>query len=251
VYQQFPAFDQVVGAFSGTSLRPERSVHVDAGVEYRLAPDIRAQVTLYHREDEDVIRRPGADTRLVAGRVVRGSLTSRYENRLDGYARGVEFLLQRTSPAGFSGWFSYAFGENRYTDRVSGEQYWGDLDQRHTLNAYVFYRFSHRFSASAKYRSGSNFPIPGYFARQAEGYVLGEARNDLRLPAYGRLDLRANRTFNRARRRLTLFAEVINVLNQDNVRFNPPRINVSTRQVTRLFDSLVPIVPSAGLLVEF
>ena len=32
----------------------------------------RAQVTLYHRDDDNVIRRPGADTRLVDGRVVRG-----------------------------------------------------------------------------------------------------------------------------------------------------------------------------------
>jgi hypothetical protein len=80
---------------------------------------------------------------------------------------------------------------------------------------------------------------------------VGPDRNALRLPGYGRLDLRANRTFSWSRRRLTLFAEVINVLNQDNVRFSPPRINNTTRQVTRLFDSLVPVVPSAGILFEF
>jgi hypothetical protein len=51
--------------------------------------------------------------------------------------------------------------------------------------------------------------------------------------------------------RPALFAEVINVLDQENVRFSPPRINNTTRQVTRLFDSLVPVVPSAGILVEF
>ena len=174
-----------------------------------------------------------------------------YETRLDGYAKGVEFVLQRSAPQGFSGWLSYAFGQNRYTDRVTGESYWGDLDQRHTLNAYVFYRISHRFSASAKYRMGSNFPIPGYYTRLGDAYFLSQDRNALRLPVYGRLDLRANRTFAWGRRRLTLFAEVINVLNQENVRFNPPRISTATRQVTRLFDSLVPVVPSAGVLIEF
>ena len=251
VYQQFPDFDEVVGAFAGNALAPERSIHADFSLEHRLSPSTRVQVSLYHRDDENVIRRPNADTRLVAGRVVRGNLSARYETRLEGYARGVELMLQRSSPQGFSGWFSYAFGENRYTDLVTGERYWGDLDQRHTLNAYLFYRFSHRSSASAKYRMGSNFPIPGYYALQGNSYFLSEHRNESRLPAYGRLDLRANRTFSWGRRRLTLFAEVINVLNQDNVRFNPPGINSSTRQVTRLFDSLVPIVPSAGLLIEF
>ncbi len=98
---------------------------------------------------------------------------------------------------------------------------------------------------------GSNFPIPGYYTRVGDAYFLSQERNALRLPVYGRLDLRANRTFAWGRRRLTVFAEVINVLNQENVRFNPPRISTATRQVTRLFDSLVPVVPSAGILIEF
>ncbi len=251
IYQQFPDFQQVVGAFGGARLAPERSIHTDVSLERRFGASIRAQVGLYHRADRQVIRRPAADTRVAEGRVIRGSTTARFETRLDGHARGIELAVQRSSPSGLSGWLSYALGENRYADRVSGEAFWGDLDQRHTVNAYVFYRFSPRFSASAKYRSGSNFPIPGYFARDGDSYVVGESRNALRLPAYGRLDLRVNRTFAWSRRRLTLFAEVINVLNQDNVRFSPPRINIATRQVTRLFDSLVPVIPSAGILIEF
>jgi outer membrane receptor for ferrienterochelin and colicin len=251
VYQQFADFEEVVGALAGSHIVPERSVHFDVSLEHRLSSSTRVQVAVYRREDEHVIRRPGAETRLVGGRVIRGDVSAKYENRLDGYARGVELVLQRSAPQGFSGWFSYAFGRNRYTDAVTGESYWGDLDQRHTLNAYLFYRFSHRFSASAKYRMGSNFPVPGYFTQQGEAFFLSADRNALRLPVYGRLDLRANRTFAWGRRRLTLFAEVINVLNQENVRFNPPRINTTTGQVTRLFDSLIPVVPSAGVLIEF
>ena len=251
VYQQFPDFQHVVGAFARDSLKPERSIHVDVSLEHRFSPALRGQVALYHRADEDVIRRPGTETRLVSGLLVRGSTTAPFETRLDGYARGIELILQRSSPSGLSGWISYAFGENRYEDRVTLEAFWGDLDQRHTFNAYGFYRFTPRFSASVKYRAGSNFPIPGYFAREGDSYFVAPDRNAVRLPVYGRLDLRANRTFGSGRRRLTLFAEVINVLNQDNVRFNPPRINTTTRQVTRLFDSLVPVIPSAGLLLEF
>ena len=251
VYQQFPGFEEVVGAFAGTGLRAERAVHADAGVEHRLSSSIRWQVSLYHRADDDLIRRPDADTRLVADRLVRGVPTARYANRLDGYARGVELLVQREAPTGLSGWLAYAYGRNRYADIVTGEEYWGDLDQRHTLNAYGFYRFSHRFSVSAKYRMGTNFPIPGYYSQQGDAYFVSDRRNMLRLPSYARLDLRANRTFDWPRKRLTLFAEVINVLNRANVRFNPPRVSSSTRQVTRLFDSLVPVVPSAGLLLEF
>ena len=76
-----------------------------------------------------------------------------------------------------SGWFSYAYGRNRYEDTATGHTFWGDLDQRHTLNAYAFYRFSHHWSGSAKLRTGSNFPIPGYFAQDGPRYVLSDRRN--------------------------------------------------------------------------
>ena len=73
----------------------------------------------------------------------------------------------------------------------------------------------------------------------------------MRLPTYSRVDLRGNRTFNWSRKRLTLFGEIMNVLNRDNVRFNPPGVNTSTGRVSGLFESMIPIVPSAGILIEF
>ncbi|MEO6235596.1 MAG: hypothetical protein ABIQ52_01270, partial [Vicinamibacterales bacterium] len=60
-----------------------------------------------------------------------------------------------------------------------------------------------------------------------------------------------NRAFNWSHRRLTLFAEVINLLNRDNVRFTPPGINVTTLRTSNPFDSMLPIVPSLGILIEF
>ena len=41
------------------------------------------------------------------------------------------------------------------------------------------------------------------------------------------------------------------MLNRDNVRFNPPGINVTPRTVSKPFDSMLPIVPSVGVLIEF
>lgn len=251
LYQQFPDVEDVTGALAGDRLQPERALHTDLSVESRLSPATRVQMTLYNRRDDGMIRRPGFETRIVDGRLVRGAFDARYANAADGDARGVELLVQRSAPTALSGWLSYSYGRNRYTDRSTGERYWGDLDQRHTFNAYAFYRFSHRYSASAKLRTGSNFPIPGYYALADGRYYVSDRRNALRLPSYTRLDLRGNRTFDWSRRRLTLFVEVLNVLNRENVRFNPPRISSTTREVTRLFDSLVPVVPSAGVLVEF
>ena len=60
-----------------------------------------------------------------------------------------------------------------------------------------------------------------------------------------------NRTFTWNQRRLTLFLEGINVLNQTNVRVQSPAINRRTFEATGLFESMVPIIPSVGILLEF
>ncbi len=250
-YQQFPHFEQVVGAWAGVDLQPERATHLDLGVEQVFRRSGRLQVTVYDREERGMLRRPGAETRLVSGVLRRGSTAATFANRLDGHARGVEVMLQRLDSSGLSGWISYSYGRNRYRDVVSGESFWGDLDQRHTLNLYGLYRLSPRTSLSAKLRTGSNFPAPGYFGEVDGRHVIGDVRNSLRLPSYARLDLRANRTFTWADRRLTLFAEVINVLNRENVRYHPPSIDGRTFEARRLFEPLLPVVPSAGVLIEF
>ena len=251
-YQQFADFENVLGVSGGVDLQPERAGQYDLGLEQRIGHGLRVTATLYDREEHEMLRRPGLETRLVGTRVVRGSAAARYDNRLEGFARGVELMLQRTtSGRGVSGWLSYAYGRNRYHDVVNGESFWGDFDQRHTLNAWASYRHSDRASFVGKLRMGSNFPIPGYYAESDGAYRITDVRNTTRLPLYSRLDLRANRTFNWSRRRLTLFAEVINVLSRDTLRFGPPRVSVITGQTTRPFDTMIPIVPSVGVLIEF
>jgi hypothetical protein len=251
VYRQFPAFEQVIGALGNSSAMSERAFQYDLGFEQRLGAALRWQVTLFDREESGFFRRAGADTRLVNGRPVRGSLAAMYQPSLDGYARGIELLVQRRSTTGLAGWVSYSFGRLRYQDTLSGESYWGNLDQRHTVNVYLFYRLSDRVSVSGKLRAGSNVPAAGYYAERNGDYFLSSTRNDVRVPVYSRIDLRANRTFNWSRKRLSLFAEVMNATNRDNVRFTPPSVDGRTGHVSGLFESMIPIVPSAGILIEF
>ena len=251
VYRQFPEFEQVIGALGARDARAQRALQYDLGFEQRMGESIRWQVAIFDREETGFFRRPAAETRLVNGRVVRGSATAKYRASLDGFARGVELLVQRRSTRGVSGWLAYSYGRVRHSDRETRETYWSDLDQRHAANLYVSYRVSERTSVSAKVRTGTNVPAPGYYAQEGSDYFVSSSRNALRLPTYARVDVRANRTFNWSRKRLTLFAEVINLLNRDNVRFNPPGVNTTTRRVSNLFESLIPIVPSAGILIEF
>ena len=146
----------------------------------------------------------------------------------------------------------------RYRNKLTGEEFAGDYDQRHTVNIYGVYRFSDRMSFSSRFRAGSNFPVPGYFesrARQAQDSrqrtSSAQRRNNVRVPVYSRLDLRANRTFSWRATRLTLFAEVLNAVRPRQRPRVAARHQRHQHQVFGLFDSMFPLIPSAGLSLEF
>jgi hypothetical protein len=93
--------------------------------------------------------------------------------------------------------------------------------------------------------------VSGYWSAASDGFTVSDGRNTLRIPPYARLDVRANRTFAWQHKRMTLFVEVLNALNRTNQRVSIPLIDAGTLRVTHLFETLVPLVPSAGLLLEF
>lgn len=252
LHHQFPEFPQVVGTRGQAGLSPERAIHVDVGVEGQLGTAARWQVSAYNREERDVLDLPDSYHRLVGSIVQPPSATSLFENRLNGWSRGIELMVQRKSPDALSGWVAYSFGRTRYTDRVTGETFDGDFDQRHTVTLFGRYRISDRMSANTRFRYGSNRPLLGYFERRTAGqFFVGTARNTTRVPAYARLDVRADRTYRWGTRRLTLFGEVTNLLGRENLRQVPPFVSTRTGQVFGQFDTMFPRIPSVGMTIEF
>lgn len=254
IYRQFPGIDNATGVFGNPDLEPERAYHADVGMEQGFG-SFRWQLTLYNREERAVFRRNLSELRLIEGEALPvlspGEPPPTWYNALDGYARGVELLVQRRSNSGLTGWVSYSYGVNRYTDQRTGESFSGDFDQRHTINAYGVFRITHRWSVAGKWRAGSGIPAEGYFEQRGERFFLSTERNTLRVPLYSRLDVRANRAFDLRSTRLTLFVEMMNVLGRDNVRAERPGLNVRTHEIFGLFNTMIPRVPSAGILIEF
>lgn len=246
-YGQFASLEQSSGRRGGGDLAPAGSFQADLALERRVSSSLRWQVGVYTREDVDVPRLPGGEPRLVAGRPVPASTSSRWDTRLESRARGVEALLHRRAPTGVAGWLSYTYGRARDRDRVTGERFDGDYDQRHTFNGFASWRASHRLGVSARLRYGSGLPVVGYYTRVADAvdgrpqYDLSASRNRARFPAYTRLDIRVERAFVRGDRRLTLFAEVVNVLNRAN--YGPGGAGGA--------EKLFPVLPSTGVLVEW
>ena len=248
--QQHPNIDAVLGSFGRPDVRREYARSAD--ISRRASRVILAPPAsdAYDRQERDVLRLEESEQRLVGQQIVLSSIHPFWQNALSGSARGVELTLAAAVPVGLSGWIGYAFGRLRYTDVPRQETFDGDFDQRHTLNTYAEYRLSPRTSVSAKFRMGSNFPLPGYYEMKPAGLFLNTIRNTERVPIYARLDLRANRTFNFSRRRLTLFAEVLNVLNRANYEAAVGSVR-SNGQLFGWLDKLFPLLPSAGLRIDF
>jgi hypothetical protein len=245
---QFPSLD--IQATSPAHIGPEGARSLDAGIEHSIGRGVSWLVTGWTRCNMDVIR-PTGEERLVNGNRVPASVFPQFRGTLDGPSQGVDVMVSRRSPTGVTGWIAYTYAHTRFHDTVNGETFDGDFDQRHTLNVFVEARLSYRMAVNARWRYGSNFPLVGYFTGTTDNLKLGSIRNQVRLPAYSRLDLRASRTFTFDKRRLTLFLEVMNVLNKSNLAQITGSVNSATLVARGWTQDLIPRVPSAGILIEF
>jgi hypothetical protein len=230
---------------------PERARSFDVSGEYRLPAGMRLTVTGFHRRETRAFRPVGED-RIdpQTGKRIQQTPFPVFLPTIGGTSRGADITLMRRSASGLSGWAAYTWAHTEHRDTVTGEAFDADYDQRHTLNVVAQHRLSYRLSVSAKLRMGSNMPVIGYFAGTPDALRLGSLRNQVRLPYYTRLDVRANRTFTFERKRLTLFLEVMNLMGRRNygqadgaVRTNFDTVNFVER--------LIPFVPSIGMLIEF
>ena len=251
-YAQYPAWSFLLGEFQNPQLKAERSAHYVAGLEYQLGERIRLRIDAYEIKEHRGIFTPGTEYRVLAGKILSPRKDAVWYNSLRGRSRGAEFLLQRRSANRLSGWLSYSYGSTRLHDDRNGLAFPMDFDQRHTLNLYGSYRIRQTVNLSTKYRYGSNFPIVGFFRTQNGRFYLAENRNQLQTPAYSRLDFRLNKAFFYRRWKLTLYFEVVNLLNRENYRYTGiDRVYLNTGQVNLQRNTLFPILPTAGLLFEF
>jgi len=251
-YAQFPEIQWLFSKLGSRRLLPERAIHYVAALEQRLGARTRLRVEAYQRQDRDLLFRPFYEPRLVKGKVFIPPLDPPLHNSSRGYARGIEIFLQRRSANRLTGWVSYALGYARQRDGEASIAFPAEMDQRHTVNVYGSYRVRPTVNLSVKWLYGSGFPMPGFFRRTGTTYFLSESRNGLRLDPYQRADLRINKAYVFDRWKLTLYGEVVNVLNRHNYRFDSfGSYNTRTGQINLYLDRMFPILPSAGVVLEF
>jgi len=260
-YVQYPEISQALSSFGTPRLLPERATHSQVSIEQRLGERTRIRVEAYNRLDRDLLFRPLAEPRLIAGRGFNPLATAPIVNSQRGYARGAQIFVQRRTANGFNGWISYTYGRTQVRDGVTGSHFAADFDQRHLVNVFGGYRVLPTVNLSVKWSYGSGLPVPGYFATtstpagailgRASNFALSASRNQVRLPYYQRVDVRVNKAFVRGKPQITVFGEVVNVLSRRNARFDELRSFDANGGARLGFEQTLPLLPTAGVAVDF
>jgi TonB dependent receptor/Carboxypeptidase regulatory-like domain/TonB-dependent Receptor Plug Domain len=251
-YAQFPAFSQLYGENGNAELSAPRSSHFTLALEGLVGDRMRVRLEAYEVEDDDLLFNREMEWRLEAGRVTAPRRAAPLQNALAGSARGVELLVQRRSATGLSAWIAYSLGHARRRDKAGAIEFDSDHDQRHTLTLYASRGLGETLRLTTNYRYGSGFPVAGFFRPDGGDVVLATSRNELRPGAYSRWDARAEKWFRLGGHRLTVYCEVINLLNRNQSRYTGLRhVGRATGTVVLRDDRLLPILPSLGVTLHF
>ncbi|HKO97463.1 MAG TPA: TonB-dependent receptor [Pyrinomonadaceae bacterium] len=248
IYRQFPDFEQMFGGLGNPNLRSDKSIHYNASVERRFGERTRVLFEIYDREDHNLVFGFSEPFLSPTG---PGFAVFRFENAWRSHARGFELAVQRRSANKLTGWISYAYSTSRMKHLPTGLTFPSDSDQRHTVNVYGSYRFNETWNLSSEWRYGSGQPVPAFVREVGPLYFLSGERNGTRIPAYSRVDVRLNKAFLFGKWKLTVNGEVINLLNRDNLRFAGFGGFGFDGRVFGGLDQTLPILPSAGVVIEF
>ncbi|MBD3402383.1 TonB-dependent receptor, partial [candidate division GN15 bacterium] len=250
VYYQSPRFTYLYTNLQGDissglpllgnpELEPEETISYELGLDHLLTEELRIDVTAYYKDIENLVT-----TREL--QALDNLTITKFENEDYGSVKGVDLALEYLpGDRLLSGSISYGYmiatgiGSNAlepyYTYITSSsdslpplKEYALDFDQRHTITAVLDFRVPRHFSGRLW-----GVPVPdawgvnmvGYYGSglpytktDANGNRLNE-RNDSRLPANYRVDMRFNKDLylGNSDNFLTFFIEVDNLFNRRNI----------------------------------
>jgi hypothetical protein len=238
--------------------RAERSAHQVVGYERLFGPGapLRAlRVEAYRREIDDP--RPRYENLYEP----RNTFPEIEPDRVriapeESRAEGIELTLRGAAGARVEWWANYAWA--RAEDSMDGIEVPRQIDQTHTVNAYVSRRLGRSWSLSLAWRYHTGWPTTPLAIALAEGEdgeprpvpVLGRLNAD-RLSDYHRLDLRASRQWALRSGRLTFFVDLQNVYGRENLAGFDLTLDDETGELRRAAETWPGLVPSAGVSWEF
>lgn len=205
-FVQSPAPYQISPDPRNLSLQGVHATHYVAGIEHRIGDDTKALVELYRKDLSDVIVDPDSTNLLL--------------NTGSGYAEGIEFSLQKKFTSGFVGSASYSYSTSQRKDNPAQSYYDFEYDRPHIINLIAGMEVGSGWQIGAKFQfaSGNPYtPVLAVTSKNGSFYLVDGPINSARNPDYHKLDIRIDKQFILAGWSLTVYIDLWNVYNRDNI----------------------------------
>ena len=244
----------------------EKAVHWVVGLQHQFNNGLQFRLDGYHKRYTDLQPRHAnylGDIELL------GALEDdRYTLTRDGStAKGIELYLKKENGGKFTWWASYALSWvdeeigsiiTHGTETVFDKEINGPTDQRHTIYLDCGYRPSENWQMNLAWHYHTGWPFTPLEMIQEVRYntlyistIMGEPLSR-RYPSFSRVDLRINRYHRTSRGQFSVFLEIVNLLNRENVRhYTYDWEYTDSWHLNRTAEHWFKILPSLGVAYSF
>jgi outer membrane receptor protein involved in Fe transport len=234
----------------------QRADHIIAGINHKIGRHHQVRLEVFQKDMDEL--RPRFENLYDPLALIPELQADRVRIApTDARARGLELSISRTGHD-LSWWASYSLAE--VIDTVDGIEEPRSWDQRHALQAGLTWSVNNwDLSIAGHIRSG--WPTTSLALEEINGpggeselIAVPGPRNAERISGFSSLDARVARTFDVGRGTITVFAEVSNLLNRDNIccfDYDLETDESGEDVLEYSTDTWLPLLPAIGFLWEF
>jgi TonB family protein len=243
LFHQAPALQQTDNLFGNPRLDLEQAIHYGLGVEQRIGRHITAETEVYYVDRQDL----PVPTRDVVRTDDGSVIPERLNNDGVGHTIGLEVMLRHEITRNFYAWLSYTLSRTVIRQHPGDIERLDPFDETHNLIAVASYRTNGGWELGARvqYTTGrrQNDVLGGTFISDQNRYMQLQGTDQVHMPDFFQLDLRAEKTWTYRTWSLGAYLDVLNATN----RANPEAIQYDYRFRQSSAITGLPIVPTLGV----
>lgn len=219
IFYQSPSYVWLIASEENRNLKNIKAGHYIAGIEFLPGADIRMTLEAYYKDYSAYpvsTLRPYLILANTGGNFEEqdGFGIEPLQSKGTGFARGIEFFMQKALTDNFYGTLNLSFFEAKYK-ALDGIERRSDFDNRFLATISGGYRFGDNWEAGAKFRFSGGRPYTPI--NPENGTRLTSEYNTAELPDYSRLDVRLDKRWNFKSWTLVTYIDIQNLFNKKNV----------------------------------
>lgn len=232
-------------------ISPMHCTHYLAGYTRKMSPTIALKLNGYYKVFENIIEYKNGVADFIA----------EWDKALlvgKGRSKGIEAMLKKEKGK-LNGWLAYTISKSERSIESIDNGAWFpfQFDRRHDIKAVLHYQLNKNLSLGGtwSYASGNYLTAPEVhylITVENQQYLIEQygSKNNLKLPAYHRLDVGIHHKKDLGNARQTWSFTVYNVYNRQNVFYVNSTLN-SNRGLSFQPVSILPVLPSVNYAIEF